>query len=47
MAIFVFCVNLLVAGFILTFIVEISTLLIGSIGVAVEAWKRRKGNETD
>ncbi len=47
MAIFVFCMNLLVAGFILTFAVEISTLLLGSIGVALEAWKRRAGNETD
>lgn len=44
MAIFVFCVNLLVAGFALVFAVEISTLVIGSLGVAVEAWKRRTDN---
>lgn len=47
MAIFVFCVNLLVAGFIFTTAVEISTLVIGSVGVAVEAWNRRTDNETD
>lgn len=44
MAIFVFCMNLIVAAFILVFAVEISMLVIGSLGVAVEAWKRRRGN---
>ena len=43
MAIFVFCMNLLVAGFMLTFAVEISTLVIGSLGLAVEWWKGRGG----
>lgn len=38
MAIFVFCMNLLVAAFVLVFAVEISTLLIGSVGVVLEAW---------
>lgn len=41
MAIFVFCMNLLVAGFILTFAVEISTLVVGSLAWAVDWWKGR------
>lgn len=45
MTIFVFCVNLMVAAFILTTAVGISTLVIGSIGIALEAWKRRADNE--
>lgn len=42
MAIFVFCVNLLVAAFILTFAVEISTLLIGSLVYAVDCVRNRR-----
>lgn len=36
MAIFVFCVNIMVAAFLLTTAVEISTLLIGGIVWALE-----------
>lgn len=44
MTVFVFCVNLLVAAFILVFIVEIFTLLLGSLGAVLKVWKRRHGN---
>lgn len=47
MAIFVFCMNLLVAAFALAFVAEISALLIGCLGLVWEACKRGKGNETD
>ena len=41
MAIFVFCMNLLVAGFALVFIGEIVTLLIGSVVWVRDWWKGR------
>ena len=44
MDIFVFFVNILTAAFILTFIAEISTLLIGSLMFALELWKRGNNN---
>ena len=46
MAIFVLCMNLLVAAFILTFVAEFVTLLMGSLVYALEYWKRRHGNGT-
>lgn len=42
MAIFVFCVNLTVAAFMLTTAVEISTLLIGGIVWAL-GWRKGRG----
>lgn len=41
MAFFVFCMNLLVAGFGLVFAAEITTLVVGSVGVALDCWKGR------
>lgn len=46
MNIFVFCVNLIVAVFILAVVAEISTLLIGSLVYALEWWKARVNNGT-
>ena len=43
MAIFVFCMNLLVAGFGLVFAAEITTLPIGSLVYAWGWWKGRDG----
>ena len=45
MDILVFCVNLLTAAFILTYIAEISTLLIGSLVFAFDCIKNRRKNE--
>ena len=45
MAIFVFFVNILTAAFILTFIAEITTLLIGSLVYAFDCFKNRRKNE--
>ena len=41
MTIFVFFMNLLVAGFALVFAAEISTLLIGSLVLVFDCWKGR------
>lgn len=45
MATFVFFVNILTATFILTYIAEISTLLIGSLVFAFDCIKNRRKNE--
>lgn len=45
MAIFVLCMNVLVAAFIFAFIAEIFTLLIGSLGLVLGALKRRVNND--
>lgn len=44
MTIFVFCVNLLVAAFVLTFIAEISTLMIGGLMLTFDCIKNRRTN---
>ncbi len=41
MTIFVFCVNLLVAAFVLTFAAEISLLLVGSLVFAYKVLKSK------